>query len=313
MSSPWLDERSRVVVTGGAGFIGSALCRRLLAHGVEVVIYESLVGGQRVDESAAQLRAAGAELVRGDIRDSERLADVLRQGDGLVHLAAMTSVPVSIAMPEICHSINVEGTRCVLAAAERAKVGRVVFASTAAVYGPEPKLPSTEGDDPAPTSPYGVSKLQGEIDVARSSVETVSLRLFNVYGKGQDPDSSYSGVITRWVSALRRGAELDLYGDGTQTRDFIHVADVAAALCAALEMIPEDRLPINVGSGEAVSLAHLLEILGEVLGVEPVVHRLPVRPGDVQHSRADIRRAQRLLDFSPRVELRAGLRSLIEL
>jgi UDP-glucose 4-epimerase len=277
-----------------------------------VILYESLVGGPRAEASAARLQAEGATLIRGDIRDAERLAEVLRPGDGLVHLAAMTSVPVSIELPGVCHAVNVEGTRCLLAAAERARVRRVVFASTAAVYGPEPSLPSHEGDTPAPASPYGASKLQGEIDMASSSVNTVALRLFNVYGPGQDPQSSYSGVITRWVNALRRGASLDLYGDGTQTRDFIHVEDVATALSAALEADGADRLPINVGSGEAVSLARLVQILGEVLGVEPVVQRHAVRAGDVQHSRADIRRARTLLAFSPRVELREGLRGLID-
>lgn len=302
----------RVVVTGGAGFIGSALCRRLLDHRIEVVILDSIAGGRRVEENAAALQSRGAQFVRGDIRECEVLRAVLQTGDRVVHLAALASVPVSMAEPERCHSINVEGTRVLLAEAERAGVVRVVFASTAAVYGPEPNLPSREDDRLAPASPYAVSKLEGETTLSASAIETFILRLFNVYGPGQDPSSSYSGVITRWIDALTRNDTLELFGDGSQTRDFVHVDDIAAALHFALFTRRPAPGPLNIGSGRATSLRQLLDTLSDVLAVQPAIRYHPVRLGDVPHSRADIQRARETLGFSPQVELRLGLDTVVK-
>jgi UDP-glucose 4-epimerase len=301
----------RVVVTGGAGFIGSALCRRLLSRQVEVVVYDSLSAGPRVRANAARLQELGAVVVQGDIRDADSLRSVLRAGDGLVHLAAIASVPVSVADPETCHSVNVRGTECVLAEAERAGARRVVFAGTAAVYGSHPRLPSAETDPVEAASPYASSKLAGEAAMAEAQVETASLRLFNVYGPGQDPHSSYSGVITRWVDGLLRDGGVQLFGDGSQTRDFVHVEDIAAALHAALAAPEAPDGPVNIGSGRQTSLLALLTALAEVMEVEPRVAFGPVRAGDVPHSCADISRAHRLLGFSPSVDLHQGLRSLL--
>ncbi|MGV3721924.1 MAG: SDR family NAD(P)-dependent oxidoreductase [Actinomycetota bacterium] len=311
MLAPIEAENQRVVVTGGAGFIGSTLCRRLLSRGVEVVVYDSLAAGVRVQENASRLRELGALVVQGDIRDGDALHDVLRVGDGLVHLAAIASVPVSVSDPESCYSVNVRGAETVLAAAERAGVRRVVFASTAAVYGSQPRLPSSELDPVAPASPYASSKLAGEVAMAAAAVDTVSLRLFNVYGPGQDPQSSYSGVITRWVDGLLRDGAVQLFGDGSQTRDFVHVEDIAAALHAALEASDGVGGPLNIGSGQQTSLRTLLTVLAEVLAIEPQVRYGPVRAGDVPHSCADISRARQSLGFFPEVDLHRGLRSLI--
>jgi len=299
------------VITGGAGFIGSALCRRLLKDRAEVVVFDNLAAGARVRANADRLSELGAQIVAGDIRDPNALRGVLRSGDGVVHLAAIASVPVSVADPEACHAVNVQGTETVLAEACRAAVRRVVFASTAAVYGSQPCLPSSEADPVAPTSPYAESKLEGEAAVAAAPLESVSLRLFNAYGPGQDPQSSYSGVITRWVDGLQRGECVQLFGDGSQTRDFVHVDDIAEALNAALNVPEGIAGPVNIGSGQQTSLRTLLTVLAEVLSVEPEVRYGPVRAGDVPHSCADIGRARQLLGFFPRVGLHEGLRSLI--
>jgi UDP-glucose 4-epimerase len=302
----------RVVITGGAGFIGSTLCRRLLRRGVPVVIYDSLAGGERVAQNVEQLQQQGAAFVHGDIRDGTVLARTLQPGDGVVHLAAIASVPISVADPKGCQSVNVIGTTTVLKQAVARQARRAVFASTAALYGARPSLPSTENDPLSPASPYADSKLFGEREMAASGIPAVSLRLFNVYGPGQDPKSSYSGVITRWIDALRRGETIDLYGDGSQTRDFVHVEDVAAALEAALVAPGKAPGPINIGSGEQTSLLQLLEGLSSLFGVQPEIRRHETRAGDVPHSCADIRRARAFLGYTPAVGLRDGLRTLVE-
>ena len=302
----------RVVITGGAGFIGSTLGRRLRRQGIPVVIYDSLAGGPRVEQNASALQQAGAVLVQGDIRDAAALAATLQPGDGLVHLAAIASVPISVADPEGCHSVNVVGTQTVLEQAVGRGVRRAVFASTAALYGPQPSLPSREDDELAPASPYADSKLFGEQALAASGISAVSLRLFNVYGPGQDPKSSYSGVITRWIDALRRGAGIELYGDGSQTRDFVHVEVVAAALEAALAAPGEAPGPMNIGFGAQTSLLQLLEGLGSLFGAQPEIRRHETRAGDVPHSCADISRVRAYLHYQPVVGLRDGLRTLVE-
>ncbi|MCC2668260.1 MAG: hypothetical protein K0Q72_731 [Armatimonadetes bacterium] len=277
-----------------------------------MVVYDSLVGGTRVEQNAKRLQALGAAMVCGDIRDADGLGTALQPGDRLVHLAAIASVPISVADPEGCHSVNVEGTTTVLEQAATRDVSRVVFASTAAVYGPQPSLPSAEGDTLVPASPYASSKLFGERAMAEAPLEAVSLRLFNVYGPGQDPQSSYSGVITRWIDAMRRGGPIDLYGDGSQTRDFVHVEDIAAALDAALDPRGAAPGPINVGSGEQISLLQLLDGLIALFGTQPEIRRHETRAGDVPHSCADIRRARTYLGYAPAVGLREGLATLVE-
>lgn len=304
-----------VVVTGGAGFIGSTLAHLLLDQGFNVLLFDNLASGERGERNLRRLSERGAAVCRGDIRNSQALAQAFAGAEAVVHLAAIASVAVSVADPELCWAINAQGTRNVLEQARLAGVKRVIFASTAAVYGMEPRLPSAETDPLAPASPYADAKIDGE-NACRAAaeageLETVVFRFFNVYGPGQDPTSSYSGVITRWVEALRSGNPVLVYGDGSQTRDFVHVADIAAAIVLALKA---ERAPvgaINIGQGVATSLNELLHHLARACGVEPAAQYLPFREGDVLHSRADISRARELLGFAPSVGLAEGLKSLV--
>lgn len=305
----------RVVVTGGGGFIGSTLSRRLLAAGLEVTVFDNLASGQRGERNLQDLVQRGARAVRGDIRSTDALTAVLTGADAVVHLAAMASVAASVADPRACREINLEGTRNVLEGARQAGIRRLVFASTAAVYGMEPRLPSREEDPLAPASPYAEAKIAAEEACraahAAGALETVVLRFFNVYGAGQDPLSSYSGVITRWVEAIRQEAAIQVYGDGSQTRDFVHVQDVAAAIVLALQSREPQPGPMNIGSGVSTSLLELLEQLSSACEADPEVRFLPFRAGDVLHSRADITRARQCLGFRPTVALPEGLRSFI--
>jgi UDP-glucose 4-epimerase len=304
----------RTVITGGAGFIGSALAARLLATGGEVVVYDNFASGERGYEGARRSEALGAEVIAGDILNADALAGALRGASHVVHLAAVASVPASFENPQLTHQVNLEGTRVVLAEARTAGVERVVFHSTAAVYGSEPCLPSREEDPKAPASPYAESKLRSESDCSRACVEglpTVVLRPFNVYGPGQDPRSSYSGVLTRWTTAMREGRPIELYGDGTQTRDFLYVGDLVGAIIAALERPDLPPGAVNIGSGVSTSLLDLLTTLSDVLSVTPQIRYLPAREGDVLHSRADISRARDWLGYAPAMSLREGLGCLL--
>lgn len=308
----------RIVVTGGAGFIGTAVCCKLLAAGHPVTVLDSLASGARGERNLERLTRLGAASACGDIRDPMAVQAALTRADAeaVVHLAAVASVPASVADPEGCFAVNVEGTRQVLAAARDVGARRFVLASTASLYGPSPRLPSSETDPLEPASPYAHSKLAAEelcrTFAAEGGIEPVLFRFFNVYGPGQDPASSYSGVITRWVDALRETGQVDLYGDGRQTRDFVHVEDVARAICLGLERDAAPPTPLNIGSGVSVSLLELLETLGQALGVQPKVRFLPGRAGDVRHSRADIYRAGQFLGYTPSVDLATGIRELVE-
>lgn len=306
----------RVLITGGAGFIGSTVAGALLDRGDHVVVLDSLASGERGRGNLAVLADRGAETHVGDIRDARAVTSALAGVEAVVHLAAMASVAESMADPARCHSINAEGTRLVLQAATERGVRRVVFASTAAVYGMRPGLPSREDDPLAPASPYAEAKIAGEealSALARSgAMEPVIFRFFNVYGPGQDPSSSYSGVITRWVDALLADRPVLVFGDGSQTRDFIHVNDVARAVLAGLDADRPPALPMNVGSGTGTSLLKLLELLSAAVGKEPRARHEAAREGDVLHSRADISRVRDSLGFVPAGDLGAGLRELLQ-
>ncbi len=302
-----------VLVTGGAGFIGSVLVGRLLRSGHPVTVLDNFASGERGRRNAMELRRLGAHVCEGDLRDGAALEQVLPGHEQIAHLAAMASVPESFADPRKCWEVNVEGT-CGLLQAARGRVRRVVFISSASVYGVEPRLPSREEDPAAPASPYAESKLRSEFDcqAARAGgLETVALRLFNVYGPGQDPLSSYSGVLTRWTRALQSSEPVALYGDGSQTRDFVHVEDTAAAIAAALFRPEAPFGPINIGSGSPTSLWEVLSVLSAALGREPELRRMPSREGDVRHSCAEITRAREFLGFRAGVGLREGIASLL--
>ena len=300
-------EAMRALVTGGAGFIGHHLAGALLDMGHEVVIIDDFSTGsqERVEE-----RAAGARVVEGDIRDPGALARATDGVELVFHLAAVASVTRSIADPLHVEDVNVGGTLCVMRAAADAGVRRVVFASSCAVYGDATQLPVSEDQLPRPLSPYAVTKLAAESYVhvlgAMAGVETVSLRYFNVFGAGQDPNGDYAAVVARFITALLDGIEPTIYGDGEQSRDFIHVSNVVRANLAAAATVATGST-FNVGSGRSETLLELLAAIESVVGRAVTPRFEARRAGDVRASRADISRAARDLGYVVKTDLAAGV------
>jgi len=299
----------RVLVTGGAGFIGSALVRHLRAQGDRVRVFDNFSSGKY--QHLAGL--AGVEVCQGDLREPERVQAAVGGVDCVFHLAAVASVPRSFADPFECEAVNAAGTLAVLEAARQAGVRRVVYSASAAVYGNAAALPLREDAPPDPQSPYGIAKFSGEL-YGRvyhrvHGLETVALRYFNVYGPRQDPASPYSGVLSRWMDALLEGRRPVLYGDGSQTRDFIHVDDVARAnrLAATQPAVRVAGRVFNIATGTSCSLRAVLALLTELSGatVTPCVEA--ARVGDISHSAADCGWAREQLGFVAQVALRDGL------
>jgi UDP-N-acetylglucosamine 4-epimerase len=316
------------LITGVAGFIGAHLLEALLRQGQTVTGLDNFSTGQRQNLARVE-QAVGAEhwqnftLIEGDIRQREDCAAACAGAEIVLHQAALVSVPLSIQEPELTHAINVEGFQNLLEACRAAGVGRLVYASSSAVYGDTPTLPLHEDLPPRPLSPYAASKLANEqaaLTAGQSGgMATIGLRYFNVYGEGQDPKSAYTGVITAWLAALIAGRPAIFYGDGSASRDFCAVADVVAAnLLAATTQDPAAlRQVYNIGTGRATSLTTLYQTLKDVLAdARPEAKFLapdyqPPRAGDILHSVADIGHAARLLGFAPRTRLREGLEQMV--
>jgi nucleoside-diphosphate-sugar epimerase len=296
----------RALVTGGGGFIGHHLVRRLLTDGYDVRVLDNFATGRR-----ERLDGLDVSLVEGDLRSYERAHTAVRGTDVVFHLGALPSVPRSVQDPLTTGAVNVEGTLNVLLASRDEDVRRVVFASSSSVYGASPVLPKTEADQPLPISPYGVSKLAAE-HYCRAfttvyGLETVSLRLFNVFGPGQDPLSQYAAVVPRFIAALASGNRPTIYGDGTQTRDFTYVEDVVEAFVLATEAPSAAGEVINVSAGKATSLLELLAILSDLLGTDAEPFFEPARAGEVLASHGDRSKAGDLLDWEPRWSIREAL------
>lgn len=302
----------RVLVTGGAGFIGSHVVERLVEEGFKVTVLDDLSTGSL--ENLEQV-SDEVEFVRGDVRDPEAVARALRGVELVVHEAAIVSVEESIRDPLRVNSVNVDGTLNLLEACHRAGVKRLVYASSASVYGDDPTLPKREDMEPRPKSPYAASKHAGELlclaytELGR--LEAVVLRYFNVYGPRQR-GGPYGGAMSSFISRALRGEPPVIYGDGGQTRDFVYVGDVAEATVRALLSERAVGQVVNVATGRPVSLNELARMVVEAVGVdlEPI-HAEP-RPGDVRHSYADISRARSLLGWEPRVSLEEGVRETVE-
>jgi UDP-glucose 4-epimerase len=297
------------LVTGGCGFIGSHLVEALLAAGRAVRVLDDLSTG-----ASANLRPVWrkVEFLRGGVTDPDAVRVALR-GVGLVfHLAALPSVARSLEDPLASHAACATGTLVLLEEARGAGVGRVVYAASSSAYGDAPGVLRREGDPCRPPSPYAAAKLAGEHYCRCFSrafgLETVSLRLFNVYGPRQDPHSPYAGVVARFAAALARGESPTVHGDGLQSRDFTYVADAVRAFLLAARAPSACGQVYNVGAGGRTSVLDLLGQLNDLLGskIQPVF--APAREGDVRHSQADVTRAQADLGYRPGVSLREGLR-----
>jgi len=300
----------RFVVTGGAGFIGSALVRQLLAEsGAEVRVVDNLLTGhaKNIDEVRERI-----DFAQADIRDYDAMKRAVAGADVVFHLAAIPSVPRSIHEPAPSHEVNIDGTFNVFRACSEAKVHRVVYAASSSAYGDTEVLPKVETMLPRPKSPYAVQKLMGEYYASVFhgcfALETVALRFFNVYGERQDPSSPYSGVLSLFMSALIERRSPTLFGDGEQTRDFTYVEDVAG-LCIKASLVPGvGGKMYNAGNGNRYSLNHVWDLLQKIEGVSLKPLYAAPREGDVRDSQADTTAARRDLGHDPRFTLEQGLR-----
>jgi UDP-glucose 4-epimerase len=298
------------LVTGGAGFIGSHLVEELVRRGCSVRVLDNLSTGHRDNLGAVGDRI---EFVEGDILDPATVRAAMQGVRRVFHQAALRSVPRSVDDPQSSNRVNVEGTLNVLVAARDAGVERVVYASSSSVYGRTDVLPLVETMTPQPVSPYAVSKLAGEyycqVFTRVYGLATVGLRYFNVFGPRQDPASQYAAVVPRFIDAAFRGESLEIHGDGLQSRDFTYVGNVVAANCLAAERPRAAGEAFNVACGHQHTLMDIVERLrGLTVGNGALRwHHTPDRPGDVRHTRADITKARRLLDYEPRTDFDDGL------
>lgn len=304
---------ARYLITGGAGFIGSHIAEALLDEGHAVVAFDNLSSGHLANLDHLRGRIG---FIQGDVRDRAAIGTAMKGCDCCFHEAALVSVFESVEKPFDNHDINMSGTLNVLQAARDAGVKRVVFASSAAIYGNDPALPKREDMRPQPASPYAAGKITGEyylsIFAQLYGVQTVSLRYFNVFGPRQDPRSMYSGVISKFTDDLKNGRQPTIFGDGQQTRDFVFVKDIAQANLKAMHSPNAGQgEAFNVATGKTVSLLDLLGTLGDLTGrkVEPCLKE--ARKGDIRHSSADISRIRAVLGYEPRFSLREGLSELL--
>ena len=305
---------SKVLVTGGAGFIGSNLADELIRQGAKVSIIDDLSTGSRenLDEISGDF-----QFYHGDINDAALLRKAISEAEVVFHQAALPSVPRSVENPSETHRVCVDGTFNVLLAAKENGVKRFVYAASSSAYGDQPTLPKVETMSPDPLSPYAVAKLTGEL-YCRSfnnvyGLETMALRYFNVFGPRQNPSSMYSGVISRFIDALMKGTTPVIFGDGEQSRDFTYVANVVDANIRASQASEGLGRTVNVANGDRVSLNQLLDVLKRIAGNPDVTADYkPARTGDVKHSQADNRRALEWLGYQELVGLEEGLRRTID-
>lgn len=305
-------KQTKVLVTGGAGFIGSHCVDALLKQGHAVVVFD-IKSWPEAEKNLGHVQDK-ITYIEGDIRDIASLKTAYVGVTHVLHLAAIVSVPLSVAEPIATHGTNVTGTLHVFELARQAGIARVVYASSAAVYGDTEVVPTPELTALRPTSPYGLHKCTNEqyaqIYNDAYGMRVMGLRFFNVYGSRQDPTSLYSGVISIFNDRLSLGQSIMVYGDGNQTRDFVHVHDVAA-VCVASLLDPEQATGVcNVGTGNAVSLKELIITLEAVLQCTAVVSHESGRVGDIQHSCADVTKLRALLGQAPATSLEVGLQEL---
>ncbi len=300
------------IVTGGAGFIGSNLVEGLVELG-DVTIIDDLSSGN-LDNLEHLLKRDAVGLERLSVTDLEGMKPHFEDVDCVFHLAAVSNISSSVADPLRTNEVNVKGTLNVLLAARDSGVRKVVFTSSASVYGDTEEVPTTENALPDPLSPYAVTKLAGEhyckVFSELYGLETTSLRPFNVYGPRQDPNSQYAGVIPLFIRSLLEGEVPMIDGDGEQTRDFVYIKDVVRAFIQAMDHRAKGAY--NIAGGKGISINELYREVSSIIGVdvEPL-HGEP-RPGDVRHSTADITRAKRYLGYEPEYDIRRGLEETIE-
>lgn len=301
---------AQVLVTGGAGFIGSHLARGLLDRGDRVRVLDNLSTG-----SKANLAGLEVDLIEGDIRDVTVVQESIKDVDAIFHLAAFISVPGSMVDPLTCYEANLNGSLNVLMQASQAGVQRVVLASSAAVYG-ESESTVAENHPLNPLSPYAASKLAMEqaaqLFSQSFSLETICLRYFNVYGPRQSPDSPYAAAIPMFIQAMLASEPATIHGDGRQTRDFVYVSDVVEAMLLAADGVSVTSRVFNIGGGKSVPIIKLVDIIQRFFPENPDPVFGPPRQGDLRFSEADISSAERALGYRPRIDLQEGLGITVE-
>lgn len=310
----------KILITGGAGFIGSTLAKTVLNAGWEVRVLDNLSTG--LEKIAEELKSLGVEVFIGDIRNEKLLEQAMQGCDAVAHLAAQVSVPVSMSNPEETMSVNVDGTALVLSACLAHNVERMVMASSAAVYGEAEALPLKEEEAGDVLSPYAESKYINEdqiLGARENGLKATALRFFNVYGVGQRPDGAYAAVIPKFADMMAQGNAPRLNGDGMHTRDFVHVHDVCAAILALIEgdWKAEEFHVYNVATQTKITLLDLVAAINQSLehskeGYEPLtpIHG-PERVGDIRHSMADISRIRSTLNWEPKVQFQSGIEGLV--
>lgn len=304
-----------VLVTGGAGFIGSHFVNRLMNEDYKVVILDNFFAGE-IGNVQHHLGSDNFHLVRGDLRNLEDVRKAVRDVDVVFHLAAIVNVPLSIEDPLLVNDVNIRGTLNLLEACLKENIERFVYVSTCAVYGEARYLPINEEHPIMPLSPYGISKFTAEhyckIFHKIHGLKTVGLRLFNVYGPRQT-EGPYSGVITQFISRLRQGKSPIIYGDGEQTRDFVYAKDVVEACMLSLSSQNCVGEIINIGTGKSTTINELAKVLIEAFGETRLKPEYTAgRAGDIRNSYADVGKAERLLGYRPRIKLEEGIRWLLQ-
>ncbi|APW59291.1 NAD-dependent epimerase/dehydratase family protein [Paludisphaera borealis] len=309
-----MSRPEHILVTGGAGFIGSHLVEALLGQELRVRVIDDLSTGRPANLAAVRDRIEWAEASLTDFDACRRATEGI---DVVFHEAAIPSVPRSVAEPLESHASGPTATLNILEAARRAGVRRVMFAASSSAYGDTVELPKDESMNPNPLSPYAAGKLAGEhyiqVYARTMGLDGVSLRYFNIFGPRQDPSSPYSGVISLFIKAMSQGVRPKIYGDGSQTRDFTYVANaVAANLAAMRHPEPLSGRVLNVGTGRSISLLDLVAALNSILGTRLEPEFLPPRAGDVKDSLASLKRVEATLGYKPIVGFEEGLRRTVE-
>ena len=309
-----MNKTKSVLVTGGAGFIGSHIVNRLISSGYSVRVLDDLSTG-KLSNIAVHVKTGKVDFVEGNVRDASTIKTVVKDVDASIHLAAITSVPFSVENPNDTFETNVTGTLNMLTSCATEGVSKLILVSSCAVYGNPKSLPVDEQHPANPISPYAKSKLAAEKFCLgfhqKSLIKSVVLRLFNVYGPRQNVDD-YSGVITRFVDRCNQRLPLIIYGDGAQTRDFINVQDVVEAVLKSLENNAAEGEIFNIGSGISTSVHELAKTVLEITQSGSEIRFDKPRTGDIKDSYADISKAEALLGYKPLFSLREGLQALIE-
>ena len=301
------------LVTGGCGFIGSHLVEALLQKGERVRVFDNRSTGKA--KNIAHVKDQ-IEFVDGDLRELDAVHQAVAGVDYVLHQGARPSVARSVADPILSNNVNINGTLNLLVAARDAGVKRVVYAASSSAYGNIPTLPRSETLSPQPASPYAITKYVGEcycrVFTQVFGLETVALRYFNIFGPRQDPTSQYSAVIPKFIYAYLHGNSPAIEGDGEQSRDFTYIANAVHANLLACHAEGVAGEVFNIGCGQQTSINKLASLIGEMMETDAKPVYGSSRPGDVRHSRADIRKAQQLLGYEPKVELKTGLRRTID-